>query len=263
MPKFQLNRRRFLTAATLGASTVALSGCDAFDFLADRDNGVRNVLEGANGLTYRVQRMLAGRDSLAQEFTEADIRQPQRPNGITAPDDSVYKSLHSGDFADWRLEVTGLVEKPLSLSRQQLMNMPARTQITRHDCVEGWSCIAKWTGVPMALVLDAAVVKPDARYVVFHCLDTIERSLSGEVKYYGSIDLVDARHPQTILAYGMNGMPLPVENGAPLRVRVERQLGYKMPKYIHKIELVDGFGTMGLGKGGYWEDRGYDWYGGI
>jgi len=263
MPKFQLNRRRFLTAATLGASTFALSGCDAFDFLADRDNGVRNVLEGANGLTYRVQRMLAGRDSLAQEFTEADIRQPQRPNGITAPDDSVYKSLHSGDFADWRLEVTGLVEKPLSLTRQQLMNMPSRTQITRHDCVEGWSCIAKWTGVPMALVLDAAVVKPNARYVVFHCLDTIERSLSGEVKYYGSIDLVDARHPQTILAYGMNGMPLPVENGAPLRVRVERQLGYKMPKYIHKIELVDGFGAMGLGKGGYWEDRGYDWYGGI
>ncbi|MDR7224968.1 molybdopterin-binding protein [Aminobacter aminovorans] len=263
MPKLQLSRRRFLTTATLGASTVALSGCDAFDFLADRDNGVRNVLEGANGLTYRVQRMLAGRDSLAQEFTEADIRQPQRPNGITAPDDSVYKSLHSGDFADWRLEVTGLVEKPLSLTRQQLMNMPARTQITRHDCVEGWSCIAKWTGVPMALVLDAAVVKPDARYVVFHCLDTIERSLSGEVKYYGSIDLVDARHPQTILAYGMNGMPLPVENGAPLRVRVERQLGYKMPKYIHKIELVDGFGAMGLGKGGYWEDRGYDWYGGI
>ncbi|AMS42339.1 MULTISPECIES: molybdopterin-binding protein [Aminobacter] len=263
MPKFQLNRRRFLTTATLSASTLALSGCDAFDFLADRDNGVRNVLEGANDLTYRVQRLLAGRESLAQEFTEADIRQPQRPNGITAPDDSVYKSLQSGDFADWRLEVTGLVEKPLSLTRQQLMNMPSRTQITRHDCVEGWSCIAKWTGVPMALVLDAAAVKPNARYVVFHCLDTIERSLSGEVKYYGSIDLVDARHPQTILAYGMNGMPLPVENGAPLRVRVERQLGYKMPKYIHKIELVDGFGAMGLGKGGYWEDRGYDWYGGI
>ncbi|GAA2822317.1 DMSO/TMAO reductase YedYZ molybdopterin-dependent catalytic subunit [Aminobacter aminovorans] len=263
MPKFQLNRRRFLTTATLGASTLALSGCDAFDFLADRDNGVRNVLEGANDLTYRVQRLLAGRDSLAQEFTESDIRQPQRPNGITAPDDGVYKALQAGDFADWRLEVTGLVEKPLSISRQQLMNMPSRTQITRHDCVEGWSCIAKWTGVPMALVLDAAVVKANARYVVFHCLDTIERSLSGEVKYYGSIDLVDARHPQTILAYGMNGMPLPVENGAPLRVRVERQLGYKMPKYIHKIELVDGFDAMGLGKGGYWEDRGYDWYGGI
>ena len=121
------------------------------------------------------------------------------------------------------------------------MNMPSRTQITRHDCVEGWSCIAKWTGTPLSLVLDEAVVKPQARYVVFHCLDTIDRSLSGDVKYYGSIDLIDARHPQTILAYGLNGKPLPVENGAPLRVRVERQLGYKMPKYLYKIELVDSF----------------------
>jgi DMSO/TMAO reductase YedYZ molybdopterin-dependent catalytic subunit len=263
MAKFQLTRRRFLTAASLGISGVALSGCDAFDFLQDRDNGVRNFLEGTNDLTYRAQRLIAGRSSLAQEFTETDIRQPQRPNGITAPNDSVYKGLQAGDFADWRLEVVGLVEKPLALTRQQLIDMPSRTQITRHDCVEGWSCIAKWTGVPMSLVLDQAVVKPEARYVVFHCLDTIEQSLSEAVKYYGSIDLIDARHPQTILAYGMNGIPLPVENGAPLRVRVERQLGYKMPKYLHKIELVDGFGAMGLGKGGYWEDRGYDWYGGI
>ena len=263
MPQFQLSRRRLLTAASLGLSGLALSGCDAFDFLQDRDDRVRDFLEGANGLTYRAQRLLTGRDSLAQEYSEADIRQPQRPNGVTAPDDETYKALLANDFADWRLEVTGLVARPLSLSRQQLMNMPARTQITRHDCVEGWSCIAKWTGVPLALVLDAAVVKPNARYVVFHCLDTIERSLSGEVKYYGSIDLIDARHPQTILAYGLNGKPLPVENGAPLRARVERQLGYKMPKYLKGIELVDSFAAMGLGKGGYWEDRGYDWYGGI
>jgi DMSO/TMAO reductase YedYZ molybdopterin-dependent catalytic subunit len=159
--------------------------------------------------------------------------------------------------------VVGLVEKPLALSRDQLMAMPSRTQITRHDCVEGWSCIAKWTGVPLSLVLDEAKVKPEASFVVFHCLDSIERGLSGDVKYYGSIDLADANHAQTILAYGMNGAPLPVENGAPLRVRVERQLGYKMPKYIHRIELVDSFSSMGLGKGGYWEDRGYDWYGGI
>lgn len=263
MPKFEISRRRFLTAATLGISGVALSGCDGFDFLQDRDNGVRNFLASANNLTYHAQRLIAGRDALAQEFTEADIRQAQRPNGVTMPDDPIYQGLLANDFADWRLEVTGLVEKPLSLSRQQLMDMPSRTQITRHDCVEGWSCIAKWTGVPLALVLDQAVVKPQARYVVFHCLDTIERSLSGEYKYYGSIDLIDARHPQTILAYGMNDKPLPVENGAPLRVRVERQLGYKMPKYLKKVELVDSLGAMGFGKGGYWEDRGYDWYGGI
>jgi DMSO/TMAO reductase YedYZ molybdopterin-dependent catalytic subunit len=262
MPKFMISRRKFLTASTLGAGLLT-AGCDALDFLGDSDNPVRNVLEGANDLTYRVQRLLAGRDALAQEFSESDIRQPQRPNGVTAPDDEAYNSLLRNDFAAWRLEVAGLVEKPLSLSRENLLAMPSRTQITRHDCVEGWSCIAKWTGVPLALVLDQAKVKPAARYVVFHCLDSIERGLSGDVKYYGSIDLIDARHPQTILAYGLNGKPLPVENGAPLRVRVERQLGYKMPKYIHRIELVDSFAALGLGKGGYWEDRGYDWYGGI
>jgi DMSO/TMAO reductase YedYZ molybdopterin-dependent catalytic subunit len=263
MPNFRINRRSFLTSATLGASSLALSGCDAFDSLSQPDNGVRNFLEGANSLTYRVQRLLGGGYTMAQEFTEADIRQPQRPNGVTAPADAFYKNLQSADFADWRLEVVGLVEKPLSLTRDQLIAMPSRTQITRHDCVEGWSCIAKWTGTPLSLVLDEAHVKPQARYVVFHCLDSIERSLAGDVKYYGSIDLIDARHPQTILAYGLNGKPLPVENGAPLRVRVERQLGYKMPKYIHRIELVDSFGAISLGKGGYWEDRGYDWFGGI
>jgi DMSO/TMAO reductase YedYZ molybdopterin-dependent catalytic subunit len=263
MVKLEINRRKFLTAASLGATGLITSGCDILDPLSNPGNSLRNFMEGANSLTYRVQRLLAGRDALAQEFTEADIRQPQRPNGVTAPDDDTYKRLLTGNFADWRLEVAGLVEKPLSLTRDQLIAMPSRTQITRHDCVEGWSCIAKWTGVPLALVLDEAKAKPQARFVVFHCLDSIEKGLSGDVKYYGSIDIIDARHPQTILAYGLNGLPLPVENGAPLRVRVERQLGYKMPKYIHRIELVESFADMGLGKGGYWEDRGYDWFGGI
>lgn len=262
MSGFRLSRRRFLIGSGLAAPGV-LSGCDAFDAALESDSKIRQALEGANDLSYRVQRLLQGRDTLAQEYGEADIRQPQRPNGVTAPEDAIYKSLQAADFADWRLEVGGLVERPLSLSRQQLQAMPARTQITRHDCVEGWSCIAKWTGTPLALVLDQAVVKPQARYVAFHCMDTIERNLMGPVQYYGTIDLVDARHPQTILAYGLNGRPLPVENGAPLRVRVERQLGYKMPKYIHRIELIDSFAKMGWGKGGYWEDRGYDWYGGI
>jgi DMSO/TMAO reductase YedYZ molybdopterin-dependent catalytic subunit len=261
MSKLILSRRGFLSVSATAASGLALAGCDVLDGIAG-GGSVRDVLASANDLTYRVQRMLAG-DALAQEFTEADIRQPQRPNGVTAPDDATYKSLQSGGFADWRFEVKGLVEKPLSLSLPQLQAMPSRTQITRHDCVEGWSCIAKWTGVPLSLVLDEAQVKPQARYVVFHCLDTIERDLSGDVKYYGSIDMIDARHPQTILAYGLNGKPLPVENGAPLRARVERQLGYKMPKYLSAIELVDSLAPIGLGRGGYWEDRGYDWFAGI
>lgn len=263
MTGLKLPRRRLLRGAAALLSGAALTACDAFDDLSRPDNGLRGVLEGANDLTYRIQRALLGRNALAQEFAESEVRQPQRPNGVTSPQDDVYAGLLAKDFADWRLEVGGLVETPLSLSRQQLMNMPSRTQITRHDCVEGWSCIAKWTGVPLALILDQAKVKPQARYAVFHCLDSIERTLSGDVKYYGSIDMIDARHPQTILAYGLNGRVLPVENGAPLRVRVERQLGYKMPKYLRAIELVDSFSQMGLGKGGYWEDRGYDWFAGI
>jgi DMSO/TMAO reductase YedYZ molybdopterin-dependent catalytic subunit len=115
----------------------------------------------------------------------------------------------------------------------------------------------------LSLILDQAVAKPEARYAMFHCMDTIEQGLTGNILYYGTIDLLDAHHPQTILAWGMNGKALPVENGAPLRVRVERQLGYKQPKYVNKIELISDFSAIGWGKGGYWEDRGYDWYGGI
>jgi len=263
MSGFRMDRRRFLTRASLAATSLALSGCDAFDDYLGADSEVRRTLERANDLSYRVQRLLQGRDALAQEFSEADIGQPQRPNGITSPEDETYKTLLANGFEAWRLEVTGLVQNPLSLSLAQLRAMPSRTQITRHDCVEGWSCIAKWTGTPLSVVLDQAVVRPEARYVMFHCMDTIDRSLAGNIRYYGTIDLIDARHTQTILAYGMNGSPLPVANGAPLRVRVERQLGYKQPKYVNRIELIDDFGKIGQGKGGYWEDNGYDWYGGI
>jgi DMSO/TMAO reductase YedYZ molybdopterin-dependent catalytic subunit len=261
--KIQISRRKFLTGASLGLSGAMLSGCDAFDSGLGVGDGLRSFLENANDLTWRAQRLLAGRDSLAREYTQADIRQPMRPNGVTAPDDAHYHELLANGFSDWHLKVTGMVEKPLSLSLNDLQTMPSRTQITRHDCVEGWSVIAKWTGVPLSLVLDRAVVKPQARYVVFHCLDTIDQSLSGNIKYYGSIDLIDARHPQTILAYGLNDKPLPVENGAPLRARIERQLGYKMPKYLSRIEITDDFTGIGGGRGGYWEDNGYDWYAGI
>ncbi len=263
MPGFQLNRRKFLTSAALGASTITLAGCDVLDSLNERDSTARNVVEKANMLTYRAQRLLGGGQTLAPEFTEADIRQSQHPNGVTAPPDADYKAMASAGFADFRLKVTGLVEKPFEMTRDNLLAMPSRTQITRHDCVEGWSCIAKWTGVPLAKVLDEAKPKLDARFVVFHCFDTIESGLSGSIKYYESIDMIDAYHPQTILAYGLNGKPLPVANGAPLRVRVERQLGYKMAKYVHTIELVSSFAAIGEGNGSYWADRGYDWYAGI
>ncbi|WEX09748.1 molybdopterin-binding protein [Chelativorans sp. AA-79] len=261
MKKPILSRRALLGMGATGASSL-LTGCDALDFLGDRDNEVRNALERANGLTYRVQRLLVGADRLAREYAESDIRQGQRPNGSTRPTTREYMSLMASGFTGYRLAVGGLVEKPGSFSLEELRNMPARTQITRHDCVEGWSTIAKWMGVPLATVLDEVRPTPEARFAVFHCFDNV-RSAGGEVLFYGSIDLLDARHPQTILAYDLNGAALPVPNGAPLRLRVERQLGYKMSKFIKSIELVSSFAGIQGGKGGYWEDRGYEWYAGI
>lgn len=263
MSRLLINRRRFLTAAGIAASTLPLAGCDAFDGILQNRSPVRDVLASANDLTYRVQRLLMDADRLAPEFGESEIRQEQRPNGSTEPTDPEYIALRQQDFSGYRLGITGLVEKPLSLTLTELRNMPSRTQITRHDCVEGWSCIAKWTGVPLARVLDEARAKPEARYVVFHCFDRMDLGLSGSAAYYESIDLIDARHPQTILAYGLNGRPLPVANGAPLRVRIERQLGYKMAKYISAIEVVSDLSPFGRGRGGFWEDLGYDWYAGI
>jgi DMSO/TMAO reductase YedYZ molybdopterin-dependent catalytic subunit len=254
-----MNRRGFLRQGLIGASALGLAGCKVLD----ADGAVHDVMKTANGLTYRAQRLIGGGHTLAPEYGEADIRQGQRPNGVTNPDGEDYLSLARSGFGDYSLTVTGLVDRPLTLSRDQLQAMPSRTQITRHDCVEGWSCIAKWTGVPLGLVLDLAKPKLTARYVVFRCFDTIDRNLAGDVKYYESIDMIDAYHPQTILAYGLNGKALPIENGAPLRVRVERQLGYKMAKYVHTIELADSLVSYGDGNGGYWEDEGYDWYGGI
>lgn len=263
MSKLMLSRRSLLRAGLASAAALPLGGCDAFDFLKDRENALREFMLGANRLTYETQRLLQSPDRLAPEFSAADIRQDQRPNGSIEPDTEEYMELRAGGFAAYELEVDGLVERPRRFTLDAIRDMPSRTQITRHDCVEGWSCIAKWRGVSLGHILDQVGVKPEARYVVFHCFDAIERSLSGEVLYYESIDLVDARHPQTILSYAMNDKPLPVANGAPLRVRIERQLGYKMAKYISRIELVSDYGGIGLGRGSYWADRGYEWYAGI
>ena len=171
-------------------------------------------------------------------------------------------ALKTGGFADYRLIIGGLVERPLSLSLADLRSRPAQSQITKHDCVEGWTSIGEWTGVRLETLLDEAGLKPEARYIVFHCFDALDQTETGD-RYYESIDLIDARHPQTILAYAMNGQTLPVPHGAPLRLRVERQLGYKHAKYIRRIEAVESFAHIGGGKGGYWEDRGYEWYAGI
>ncbi len=258
MSKF-LTRRRFLIGSTLGASALTLSGCDLFD----QNDKVAGVIRSAETLTMTAQRLLQGRDALAREFTEADISPSFRVNGTSAPDSEEYAELLEAKFASWRLKVDGLVERPREFSLADLKALPARTQITRHDCVEGWSAIGKWTGVPLASLLRLTGLKPTARFVVLHCADELEKTLDGSGRYYESIDLIDAVHPQTILAYQMNGQDLTVGHGAPLRLRVERQLGYKSAKYLMRIELVDSFAGLWGGNGGYWEDRGYEWYAGI
>lgn len=256
--KIELSRRRLLLGALSGAGAALLSGCDQLT----QNDTVSGWLNQTERLTRASQRLLGGQ-RLAPEFSEADVSPLFRANGTQMPDSDEYARLLANGFADWRLRVTGLVQQPLSLSLSDLQRFPSRTQITRHDCVEGWSAIGKWQGVPLGLVLDAARLRPGARYVVFLCADELEQTLDGSGRYYESIDLQDAWHPQTLLAYRMNDQPLPVAHGAPLRLRVERQLGYKHAKYLMEIKVVDSFAQLWGGRGGYWEDRGYEWYGGI
>jgi DMSO/TMAO reductase YedYZ molybdopterin-dependent catalytic subunit len=257
-------RRSFLAGAAISMSGLVLAGCDRLSQMP----AFRARLDLAERLTMSGQRLLIGGQTLAREYVAADLSPTFKGNGTVMPPDEEYQSLLEGQFASWRLIVDGLVERPASYSLAQLQRLPARTQITRHDCVEGWSAIGGWTGTPLGLLLQAAGLMADARYVVFHCADTYDGipKKGGDERtgrYYESIDLVDAFHPQTILAYAMNGEPLPVQHGAPLRLRVERQLGYKQAKYVMRVEVTARLDLIGGGKGGFWEDRGYEWYAGV
>jgi DMSO/TMAO reductase YedYZ molybdopterin-dependent catalytic subunit len=238
-----------------GGAGLLLAGCDRVVQIP----AARKILFAGEDMQRGLQRALMDRDALAPEF-RPDQRSPIfRANGTYDPGTPEYTALVAGRFADWRLAVGGLVERPLRLSLADLRALPNRSQITRHDCVEGWSAIGQWTGPMLGNVLKAAGLRRAARYIVFTCAD-----LYGGAPYYESIDLVDAFHPQTILAWAMNGRPLDVPHGAPCRLRVERQLGYKHAKYLMRIDAVASLAGIGLGKGGYWEDRvDYDWYAGI
>lgn len=256
------SRRSFLGRAVAATGAAVLAGCDKLS----RNKGFTDFLRGAENVTRPAQRALAGRNALAPEFTKADIAPVFRGNGTTNPDNAEYRALAAGGFRDWRLIVDGLVETPLSLSLDEIQQMPARTQITRHDCVEGWSCIGEWRGPQLSHVLDMARPKSHANYVMFYCFDPMggHGAAGGKgPQYYESLDLIEANHPQTILAYQLNGKTLPVANGAPLRLRAERQLGYKMAKYLMRISLVADFSRINGGNGGYWEDKGYTWWAGI
>jgi DMSO/TMAO reductase YedYZ molybdopterin-dependent catalytic subunit len=240
---------------------VLSGGCDRLS----ASPSFRELLAGTEGLTERVHRALLWRGAHAREYTIADISPNFRANGSKDASNLPrgYTEAAERGFSDWRLQVDGLVMRPASFSLADLRALPARTQITRHDCVEGWSCIGGWTGPPLSAVLDRVELRPEARFIVFHCADELPRYVDGTSSFYESIDLVDAFHPQTILAYAMNGAPLAIPYGAPLRLRVERQLGYKMAKFITRIAVVDRFDRIGRGHGGTWEDNGYEWYAGI
>ena len=247
-----LTRRSLLTG--LGYSAI-LGGTAG---LAFSPNFRDLILGTGENLAYQSHRLI-GRNALAPEFTTADLSPDFRTNGNTMPASDSYRRHMDSGFSDWALAVDGLVTAPATFSVDALRAMPSRSQITRHDCVEGWSAIGKWTGVPLGHVLAQVRLLPAARFVVLHCAD----DFSGTA-YYESIDLVDAFHPQTLLAHTMNDSPLSVGHGAPLRLRVERQLGYKQAKYIMRIEVTSTLAGTGLGKGGFWEDQiGYDWYAGI
>jgi len=254
-----LSRRNLLIGAVQAAGLFMLSGCEKIFNGLSHSSTFNSILESAEAGNRRVQRFLTGRNKLAQEFSEKEISPKFRANGNPPPITLEYANEARQQFLNWRLEVSGLVTRPASFSLADLQAMPSRTQITRHDCVEGWSVIGKWKGVRLEEIMRKVQPAAEAKYVVFRCMDTD----SDGANYYESIDLVDAVHPQTILAYELNDQPLPVANGAPLRLRVENQLGYKQAKYIRALEFVADFVQIANGKGGYWEDQGYEWYAGI
>jgi len=215
-----------------------------------------NILRMGDVLTYTAHRTLLSGKSLAREYSHKDISSfpatgttnpgdPDKPNSS-----EIYRRLHGGGFTDWQLSIEGLVARPGSFSLADLKRLPSQTQITKHICEEGWSAIGEWTGVPLSRVLDAAGMLPTARFVSFYSYDD----------WADSIDLLDALHPQTLIAYGMNGRDLSVAHGAPVRLRVETQLGYKSMKYLQRIVVKNEFDDGGE-KGNI--QNGWSWYVGI
>jgi hypothetical protein len=215
-----------------------------------------NLLRMGDAFTYAAHRALLPGQSLVREYSHKDITSfpatgTTDPGAPGKPGSSeLYRRLQSGGFVNWRLTVEGRVATPRSFSLADLQRLPARTQITRHTCEEGWTAIGEWTGVPLNVVLDSAGILPTARYVVFYSYDD----------WVDSVDMLDALHPQTLLAYGMNGRDLPTPHGAPVRLRIEKQLGYKSMKYLQRIVVVDEFND-GAEKGNI--QNGWAWYTGI
>jgi DMSO/TMAO reductase YedYZ molybdopterin-dependent catalytic subunit len=249
-----LSRRRLITtglATAAGASGLAVAArlADRYGLIPPDHGGVYGIGET---LTYASHRLLTSRNSLAREFDRGQISSVAPVNG-RPPGSAAYERLLAGAFANWRLSIDGLVARPSFWSLAELKRYPSTTQITHQACEEGWSFIAEWTGVPVSFVLNLAGVLPRARYVVFFPFD----------ESWDSLDMPDALHPQTLLAYRMNGEDLPTGHGAPVRLRVPRQLGYKSVKYLSRITVTDTLKDIGAGLGSMSPEIGYSWYAGI
>jgi DMSO/TMAO reductase YedYZ molybdopterin-dependent catalytic subunit len=245
-----LSRRQLISrAGALGG--ILLTGCDSNIYTPPT---IRNGLMGvADVLTMASQRFLLSDQALVQEHDINEITKNFPVWNQSNPEDEEYQRLRREGFAEWRLPVVGLVNQPISLSLEDLKHFPKRTQITSHICEQGWSAIAQWTGAPLLKILEAAGgVKPEARYVVIDAYGG----------WYEGYDMFDVVHPQTILAYGMNGKDLPQGNGAPVRLRVERHCGYKQLKFIKSIQVVSSMDGFGRGTGGLNSDFGFHWYAG-
>ena len=250
-----LSRRKLITAGLAtagGASGLAAAArlADRYGLIPPDHGGIYGVGET---LTYAAHRLLMSGHSLAREFNRGEISKVAPENGAP-PANEIFRRLLAGGFADWRLTVDGLVARPASISLAELKRHPARTQITHMACEEGWSFIAEWTGVPLSHVLNLAGVLPQAKYVVYSSLDE---------GWWDSIDMREAWHPQTLLAYGMNGQELPTGHGAPVRMRVARQLGYKNVKHLARLTVTDSVRNFGKGLGSAAPEAGYSWYAGI
>ena len=249
-----LSRRKLIIgglAATAGVSGLGLAAriAQRYGLIPPDHGGIYGLGET---LTYASQRLLTTH-SLAREFHLSQISKRPLANEIP-PLNEAFKRLQARGFADWRLSVNGMVERPASFSLAQLKSYPSRNQITQLQCEEGWSYIAEWIGVPLSHVLDVAGIHPQAKYVVYSSIDP---------NWWESIDMADALHPQTFLTYGMNGDELPVGNGGPLRMRLPRQLGYKSVKFITNLTVTDSLKGFGKGLGSASPETGYAWYAGI
>ena len=245
-------RRKLFIASSISA---ALAGCGAVGTKLNDNQTAHSILTSAEDLNLRV----IGTHGLARQYSPADISKDFPINSLDTPADRIYTQLVRAAFRPYRLTLTGMVARPQTLSLAQINAMSQSAQITRHDCVEGWSAIAQWSGVALRDLLALAAPRPGAQFVVFY---TFDRD-SGGMPYYESLNLAQAMHPQALLALRQNGAPIPPDRGAPVRLKVPTQLGYKSAKWVRHIEVVASLAHVFGGKGGYWEDQGYEWYAGI